>query len=66
MSMNFYVPSIEFTVETFVSDKSKGHEKMVYIAANDGSSGAEYPYETAEDIGRALQTYIETYYGNKI
>ena len=55
---------MEFTLETYISEKTG--KKMVYIAATDGASGAEYPYETAADIATAIQTYIETYYPDKI
>jgi hypothetical protein len=55
---------MEFTFETYVSEKTG--KKMVYVAAGDGASGAEYPYETAADIAKAIQTYIENYYPDKI
>ena len=48
-----------FIVETYLNDDG---EKMVYLSANDGASGAAYPYETIEDIGKALARYIELYY----
>lgn len=51
--------SMEFTVELFVSEKTGA--KMVFIAA-EGASGAEYPYETAEDIGKAIASYLSNYY----
>lgn len=51
---------MEFEFELFISDKTD--EKMVYVSAGDGASGAEYPYETAEDIGKAITTYLSDYY----
>ena len=50
---------MEFEFELFISDKTD--EKMVFISAGDGASGAEYPYETAEDIGKAITTYLSNY-----
>lgn len=55
--------SMEFTVELFVSEKTGA--KMVFIAA-DGASGAEYPYETAEDIGKAIASYLSNYYPEEV
>lgn len=55
--------SMEFTVELFVSKKTGA--KMVFIAA-EGASGAEYPYETAEDIGNAIASYLSNYYQEEI
>ena len=43
---------MEFEFEIYVSDKT--NKKMIFIAAKDGASGAEYPYETIEDIGEAV------------
>ena len=51
---------MEFTFELYI-DESTG-KKMVFVAAGDGASGAEYPYETPEDIGKAITTYLATYY----
>ena len=51
---------MEFEFELFISDKTG--EKMVFVSAGDGASGAEYPYETAEDIGKAITTYLSNYY----
>ena len=36
--------------------------KMVFIAADDGASGAEYPYKNAEDIGKNIAFYLSNYY----
>lgn len=55
--------SMEFTVELFVSGKTGA--KMVFIAA-EGASGAEYPYETAEDIGKAIASYLSNYYPEEV
>lgn len=55
--------SMEFTVELFVSEQTGA--KMVFIAA-EGTSGAEYPYETAEDIGNAIASYLSNYYQEEI
>lgn len=55
---------MEFQIETYFDEDTK--KKMVYIAANDGASGAKYPYETAADIGKAVQQYIENYYPDQI
>ena len=55
---------MEFEIELFVSEKTG--EKMVYISACDGASGAEYPYKTAEDIGNAVATYLDTYYSEAV
>lgn len=55
--------SMEFTIELFVSKKTGA--KMIFIAA-DGASGAEYPYETAEDIGSAIASYLSNYYQEEI
>lgn len=56
---------MEFTVELFEYSPEHGGGKGIYITAyND--SGAEYSYETAEDIGRIVQSYIENYYSDKI
>lgn len=51
---------MEFGFELFVSEKTG--KKMVFVSADDGASGAEYPYETAEDIGKAVAAYISQYY----
>lgn len=53
----------EFTIELFVSDKTGA--KMIFIAGN-GASGAEYPYETAEDIGNAIASYLSNYYPEEV
>lgn len=53
---------MDFNIELYVDDDTG--ERMVYISANDGASGAEYPYDTPADIGLALQTYIENYYSD--
>jgi len=37
-------------------------DKMCFIAADDGASGAEYPYKTADDIGKNVATYLDCYY----
>jgi len=55
--------SMEFTVELFVSEKTGA--KMVFVAA-EGASGAEYPYETAADIGNAIAAYLSNYYPEKV
>lgn len=55
--------SMEFTVELFVSEKTGA--KMVFIAA-DGALGEEYPYETAEDIGNAITSYLSNYYPEEV
>lgn len=55
--------SMEFTVELFVSEKTGA--KMVFVAA-EGASGAEYPYETAEDIGNAIASYLSNYYPEEV
>lgn len=55
--------SMEFTAELFVSEKTGA--KMVFVAA-DGASGAEYPYETAEDIGNAIASYLSNYYPEEV
>lgn len=55
--------SMEFTVELFVSEKTGA--KMVFIAA-EGASGAEYPYETAADIGNAIAAYLSDYYPEEV
>ena len=56
---------MEFTVELFEYSPEKGGGKGIHITA-DNASGAEYSYDTAEDIGRIVQSYIENYYPNKI
>lgn len=56
---------MEFTIELFEYTPEYGGGKGVYIAA-DNASGAEYGYETAEDIGKAVQFYLENYYSDKI
>lgn len=55
--------SMEFTVELFVSEKTGA--KMIFIAA-EGASGAEYPYETAKDIGNAIASYLSNYYPEEV
>lgn len=55
---------MEFTVELFEYSPEKGGGKGIYITA-DNASGAEYSYDTAEDIGRIVQSYIENYYPDK-
>ena len=45
------------TVELYKDDKGKG----VFIA-EECASGADYPYETAEDVGRAVAEYLDMYY----
>ena len=37
-------------------------KKMIFISTDNGASGAEYPYETFEDIGKAVTTYLTDYY----
>ena len=56
---------MEFTVELFEYSPEKGGGKGIHITA-DNASGAEYSYDTAEDIGRIVQSYIENYYPDKI
>lgn len=51
---------MEFEFEIYVSDKT--NKKMIFITAKDGASGAEYPYETTEDIGEAVINYLNNYY----
>ena len=50
---------MELTIEIYTD---KTGTKKVYIAANDGASGAEYPYNDAKDIGRTVASYLENYY----
>lgn len=50
---------MNFEFEIYVSEKTG--KKMVYVSC-DGSSGAEYSYETPEDIGNAIAFYLNTYY----
>ena len=38
--------------------------KMVYVSAYNDATGAEYPYETAEDIGKAIAGYLTQYYSH--
>lgn len=45
------------TIELYKDDKGKG----VFIA-EECASGADYPYETAEDVGRAVAEYLDNYY----
>lgn len=55
--------SMEFTVELCVSETTGA--KMIFIAA-EGASGAEYPYETAADIGNAIAAYLSNYYPEEV
>lgn len=41
-------------------------EKMIFVACDDGASGAEYKYETAEDIGKAVTEYLKNYYPDMV
>lgn len=50
---------MNFEFEIYVSEKTG--KKMVYVSC-DESSGAEYSYETPEDIGKAIAFYLNTYY----
>ena len=45
------------TIELYKDDKGKG----VFIA-EECASGEDYPYETAEDVGRAVAEYLDNYY----
>lgn len=49
-----------FTVEIYRNDKTGNVH--AYVANDAGGSGADYPCETVEDIGKVLSQYIETYY----
>lgn len=52
----------------FIVDYSK-EEGNVYINANDGASGAKYNVSednAIKDIASALETYMKTYYSDKI
>lgn len=54
---------MEFEFELFVSENGT---KMIYISAEDSATGAEYPYETTDDIGKAIAKYLETYYAEEV
>lgn len=55
---------MEFEFEIYIDEKTGN--KMVYISARDGASGATYPYQTAEDIGKSIATYLDTYYNEPV
>lgn len=55
---------MEFEFEIYVDEHTL--QKSVFITAKDGASGAEYPYETAEDIGKAIAKYLDMYYPEMI
>ena len=46
-----------FTIEPYKDEYGKG----VFIS-EECASGADYPYETAEDIGKAVADYLDGYY----
>ena len=56
---------MEFTIELFKYTPEHGGGKGIYITV-DNATGAEYRYETAEDIGKIVQSYMENYYPDKI
>ena len=47
------------TVELYKKEENENH---VYITVDDGASGADYKYETADDIGKKVAFYLTNYY----
>ncbi len=50
---------MEFWFELYVDEGTQ--EKLVYVSATEGY-GADYPYETFEDVGDAIALYLSDYY----
>ena len=49
-----------FTFELYRDEKTGTNS--VFVNADDGASGAQYPYQSAKEIGERISEYLENYY----